>query len=113
MVIAGTHHISVPAVRQDNLVVRQDNLDDSASATRHGGTALVAVLPAAACEPCPAHGPRHDAFFVAQLIAMAQHSPQTRVLHRASPRDAQAAYGSTAIQNRTAALPAARMLLVA
>jgi hypothetical protein len=93
--------------------MRRSKPDDSTSTVRPSCTALVAVLPAAECKPSPAYEPRHDAFFVAQLIAMAQHSPQTRALRRASPQDAQTAYDSTVLQNRTAALPAARMLLVA
>lgn len=105
MVIAGTRHVSAPATRRDKP-------DDNTAAARPACTALVTVLPAAEYKPASAHGPQHDAFFVAQLIAMAQHSPQTRALRRASPQDAQAAYDSAAIQNRTA-LPTARMLLVA
>ena len=40
--------------------------------------------------------PRPDASFLTQLIATAEHSPQTRTLRRASSADAQAAYLSTA-----------------
>jgi hypothetical protein len=40
--------------------------------------------------------PRPDASFLAQLIATADHSPQTRTLRRASSADAMAAYHSTA-----------------
>lgn len=40
--------------------------------------------------------PRPDASFVTQLIATAEHSPQTRTLRRASSADALAAYQGTA-----------------
>ncbi|MBS0528045.1 MAG: hypothetical protein JSS22_01460 [Proteobacteria bacterium] len=56
---------------------------------------------------------RPDAFFVAQLIAMAQHSPQTRMLRRADPQIASDAYHSTTIQNGTVAVAAPRVLRVA
>ena len=44
---------------------------------------------------------RPDPAFVAHLIAMAEMSPQTRLLRRAAPDDVQAAYRSVANQNRT------------
>ena len=77
------------------------------------GTALVAVDPAPECRPASRHSPHHDAFFVAQLIAVAQHSPQTRPLRRATPQDARTAYQSTTAQNRTATQIAPRTSLVA
>jgi len=104
MKIAGAGRVSVVSTG----VVR----DDDAQATSPG-TALVAVTPAPECRPASRHTPRHDAFFVAQLIAGAQHSPQTRPLRRAMPQDAGAAYRSTTIQNRAAAQRAPRTLLVA
>jgi hypothetical protein len=39
--------------------------------------------------------PRPDPSFMAQLIATADQAPQTRSLRRASPRDAQNAYGAS------------------
>ena len=39
--------------------------------------------------------PRPDPTFVAQLIATADQAPQTRGLRRASPADAQTAYGAS------------------
>ena len=39
--------------------------------------------------------PRPDPSFLAQLIATADQAPQTRSLRRASPADAQVAYGAT------------------
>jgi hypothetical protein len=44
---------------------------------------------------------RPDPSFVTHLIAMAELSPQTRLLRRAAPEDAQAAYRSVANQDRT------------
>jgi hypothetical protein len=41
------------------------------------------------------HLNRPDPSFVAHLIAMTQHDPQTRTLRRAATADAQAAYRST------------------
>jgi hypothetical protein len=52
---------------------------------------------------------RPDPSFVAHLIAMAEMSPQTRLLRRAAPEDVQAAYRSVASQTRTAAPPGVRM----
>jgi hypothetical protein len=52
---------------------------------------------------------RPDPSFVAHLIAMAEMSPQTRLLRRAAPEDVQAAYRSVANQTRTAAPPGVRM----
>jgi hypothetical protein len=39
--------------------------------------------------------PRPDPTFLAQLIATADQAPQTRSLRRASPADAQVAYGAS------------------
>ncbi len=44
---------------------------------------------------------RPDASFVAQLIATADHAPQTRSLRRASYADAQAAYGPHVSERRS------------
>jgi hypothetical protein len=52
---------------------------------------------------------RPDPSFVAHLIAMAEMSPQTRLLRRAAPEDAQAAYRSVANQNRAVTPPGVRM----
>jgi hypothetical protein len=77
------------------------------------GTALVPVIPAIERAPISRSIPRPDAFFVAQLIAMAQHSPQTRVLRRATPEDARATYHSTTVQNENVAQAAPRVLRIA
>jgi hypothetical protein len=44
---------------------------------------------------------RPDASFLTQLIATADHAPQTRVLRRGSCADAQAAYGPHVIERRS------------
>jgi hypothetical protein len=60
-----------------------------------------------------AHGlTRPDPSFVTHLIAMAELSPQTRLLRRATPEDVQAAYRSVANQNR-AMPPGIRMRQIA
>jgi hypothetical protein len=75
--------------------------------------ACVALVPLA---PSPRRPPatgepmsRPDPSFVAHLIAMAELSPQTRVLRRAGPEHAQAAYRSVANQNRPTIPPGIRM----
>jgi hypothetical protein len=53
---------------------------------------------------------RPNACFVTHLIAMAELSPQTRLLRRAAPEDVQAAYRSVADQNRTVTPPGVRQI---
>lgn len=56
------------------------------------GTALVPMTPTLAwVHKAPL--PRPDPSFVTQLIANAEHLPQTSRLRRATPEDAQTAYG--------------------
>lgn len=43
----------------------------------------------------PLRSARHDPSFITHLIAIAERCPQTRVLRRASPEDAMAAYRDT------------------
>jgi hypothetical protein len=78
--------------------------------------ACVALVPVVAAlrRPAPiAHGlTRPNASFVTHLIAMAEHSPQTRILRRAAPEHAQAAYRSVANQNQPPT-PGVRMRQVA
>ncbi|MGY4628208.1 hypothetical protein [Bradyrhizobium sp. USDA 4486] len=57
------------------------------------GTALVPVMPTLAWV-LKAPLPRPDPSFVTQLIANAEHLPQTTRLRRASSEDARMAYGS-------------------
>jgi hypothetical protein len=60
--------------------------------------ALVPVTTAVRRSDAPArHSSRAD--FIAQLIATAERLPQTRSLRRASPADAEAAYGARRRQN--------------
>jgi hypothetical protein len=86
---------------------RDDNI-----ATRPGGTVAVSVITPLERPPVSRSLPRHDASFVTQLIAMAQHSPQTRALRRAEPQVARAAYHSTNEQNQANAQAAPRLLRV-
>jgi hypothetical protein len=67
---------------------------DRSDQVDHGpGTALVPQLPTLQwVNKAPL--PRPDPSFVAQLIANAEHLPQTSQLRRASSEDAQMAYGS-------------------
>lgn len=66
---------------------RSDEADDGT------GTALVPQLPTLQwIHKAPL--PRPDPSFVTQLIANAEHLPQTSRLRRASSEDAQMAYGS-------------------
>ena len=103
MIIAATGRISVNA----------DAVRDDDSATISAGTALVPIIAPVERPPVSRFMARHDAFFVTQLIAMAQHSPQTRVLRRAAPQVAQAAYHSTNEQNQGSAQTGSRLLRVA
>jgi hypothetical protein len=64
-------------------------------------SACVALVPMAQrmeAPPSPERLARPDASFVTQLIATAEHAPQTCALRRASPEAAQAAYGSATNQ---------------
>ncbi len=55
--------------------------------------ALVPVVPTVHWSRVPEQS-RSRADFVTQLIATAEHLPQTRCLRRATPADAKAAYGA-------------------
>jgi hypothetical protein len=80
-----------------------------ASDTPKASVALVPVV-ATPRRPAVAQGlTRPDPSFVTHLIAMAEMSPQTRMLRRAAPEDVQAAYRSVAHQNRTTTAPGVRM----
>ncbi len=63
-------------------------------------TALVPVTQPVHAPPAPERLMRPDASFVTQLIATAEHEPQTCALRRATPTVAQAAYGSASNQTR-------------
>ena len=67
-----------------------------------GQSACVDLVPIASplqWESADAHLPRPDPCFVTQLLATAEHAPQTRTLRRATPADAQAAYQSVTDHN--------------
>ena len=82
-----------------------------------GKAASVALVPVVASprRPTPvAQGlARPDPSFVTHLIAMAESSPQTRLLRRAACGDVEAAYRSVANQSRTVTLPGVRMRHIA
>ena len=85
--------------------------------TSDAPVASVALVPvvAASRKLAPiAHGlTRPDPTFVTHLIAMAELSPQTRLLRRAAPEDVQAAYRSVANQNGIVSPPGLRMQRIA
>jgi hypothetical protein len=84
------------------------------AAAKTVSVALVPVVTARRRPVSTAHGPtRPDAPFVAHLIAMAELSPQTRMLRRAAPAYVQAAYRSVANQNQPMIAPGIRMRRVA
>ena len=65
--------------------------------------ALVPVIPSVHWSRVPDQQ-MSRADFVTQLIATAEHLPQTRSLRRATPADAHAAYGAQRRQIRTAGM---------
>ena len=76
--------------------------DRADEAERGTGTAIVVLTPTlewARKGPLP----RPDSGFVTQLIANAEHLPQTSRLRRASTTDAQTAYGSKRVLPSVAA----------
>ncbi len=79
--------------------------------------ASVALVPVAAAPrrlaPIAQGLTRPDPCFVTHLIAMAEMSPQTRLLRRAAPEHVQAAYRSVANQTRAVMPPGVRMLQTA
>jgi hypothetical protein len=83
---------------------------NSDAPAKPASVALVPVV-AASQKPAPiAHGlTRPDPSFITHLIAMAELSPQTRLLRQAAPEDVQAAYRSVANQNRTTSPPGIRI----
>ncbi len=72
----------------------EPTVDDGVFADeKPASVALVPVVPTVQWSRIPDQG-RSRADFVTQLIATAEHVPQTRSLRRASPADAKAAYGA-------------------
>lgn len=105
----------------DRIAATDVNARNDDFATRRAGAAGVTetaevkeITVIAPAEHPPVSRPpgRHDAYFVTQLIAMAQHSPQTRVLRRAEPQVARTAYHSTNEQKQDNAQPAPRLLRI-
>jgi hypothetical protein len=85
---------------------------DDGVVTRSAGTALVPVAAPVERPPVSRSMARHDALFVTQLIAITQHSPQTRVLRRATPQVVHAAYHLTNDRNQGSAQTRPRLLRV-
>jgi hypothetical protein len=95
-------------------VVSRVTAQSASAPAKVTSVALVPVV-AAPWRPAPAvQGlTRPDPSFVTHLIAMAEMSPQTRLLRRAAPEDVQAAYRSVANQNRAVTPPGVRMRQIA
>jgi hypothetical protein len=75
------------------------------AAVKSTGTALVPIVAAPRRLDLVHSLTRPDPSFITHLIAMAELSPQTRLLRRAAPEDVQAAYRSVANQNRIISPP--------
>ena len=71
----------------------QTAIDRALADERPASMALVPVIPTVHWSRVPDQQ-LSRAEFVTQLIATAEHLPQTRSLRRATPADAQAAYGA-------------------
>ncbi|WP_347262624.1 hypothetical protein [Nitrobacter sp.] len=104
MIIAGTGRISGIAANAARPAHER--------ATKSPGSNPISAVAPMEHQPVPRFATRHDAFFVAQLIAIAEHSPQTRLFRRASPQVAQAAYHSTGERNRAGEQTDPRLLRV-
>ena len=83
--------------------------ESDAPAKAAGGALVPVVVMPRRLTPAAYGLTRPDPSFVTHLIAMAEQSPQTRLLRRAAPEDVQAAYRSVANQNRTMSPPGIRM----
>jgi hypothetical protein len=89
---------------------------ETRSADAPAKAASVALVPVVVTPRLAPHAQgltRPDPSFVTHLIAMAELSPQTRLLRRAVPEDVQAAYRSVAHQNRAVTPPGVRMRQIA
>jgi hypothetical protein len=76
----------------------EDTTDDGVLGdARPACVALVPVVPTVHWSRVPDQQ-MSRADFVTQLIATAEHAPQTRSLRRATPADAQAAYGKRQVR---------------
>ena len=76
-------------------------IEDAEFAEIPAASVELVVLSARADVPPEAPMNRPDASFVAQLIATAEHAPQTCSLRRGSCADAQAAYGPHISERRS------------
>lgn len=78
---------------------------ESGAEARPASVALVPVVASAQwSRPPDLQSSRADSNFVTQLIATAEHAPQTCSLRRATPADAQAAYRSVKDHNHPATI---------
>jgi hypothetical protein len=92
----------------------QETRSASSAPAKAASVALVPVVSAPRrLTPAACGLTRPDPSFVTHLIAMAELSPQTRMLRRAAPADVQAAYRSVTNANRTRTPPGVRMLRIA
>ncbi|MDB5652586.1 MAG: hypothetical protein JWQ94_199 [Tardiphaga sp.] len=89
MRIVGTSRISQPSQP-----TRRDRPAAPAAAAE-----IVAVSPPLRSAPVGYSLTRPDPFFIAQLLATAEQSPQTRTLRRADVSEVEAAYRAVANQN--------------
>lgn len=80
---------------------RQDEIIDAEFVDIPAASVELVPLSARPDVPPAAALNRPDASFVTQLIATADHVPQTRSLRRGSPADAQAAYGPHVSERRS------------
>ena len=88
----------------------EQTADDGVRAdTKPACVALVPVVPTVHWSRVPDQR-MSRADFVTQLIATAEHVPQTRSLRRATPADAQAAYGARWHQARGGGLRARQVI---
>lgn len=69
-------------------VSRRDGMSQESTLPRDDSRALVVVQPVPRLEPPRIGSNRPSASFLAQLIAVAQQAPQTRVRRRAEPAEA-------------------------
>ena len=73
-------------------VSRRDGMSQDSTLAPDGSRALVVVQPVPRVEPARIGSNRASASFLAQLIAVAQQAPQTRVRRRAEPAQAISTY---------------------
>jgi hypothetical protein len=105
---------SMAIAKVSRIVGAHDAQTVSEASAKVASVALVPVIAAPRPLAPVAQGlTRPDPSFVIHLIAMAELSPQTRLLRRAAAEDVQAAYRSVTAQNRTVTPPGVRMRQIA